>query len=1430
MDSIIELIQLGGIQLELKDLQHATCGLDNGSIQLGLKELGGGLAQVYLNGAAQAQQLSFASLSEGTYNLRVEDLWGCSDSLSLEIQEFLPPRILQIDTTYSCATQSFNLLLNTTGGNGVMTFSLNGSLLSNNGIYQGLGAGDYLAIVTDSIHCSDTISFRLPQRKALRVQVEKLKYPSCGENNGSIQLKASGDGPFQFSINGFTWQQSATFDSLSAGNYTVFVKDPNGCSASTMVELNKAIAPQLLISELVNPICGYENGEITLMANGLHPFTYAISTSSDTLVNFYADSVFTALAEGAYTLYAKDSNGCVSSQQVSLFEHNTLMLSGLSSSIPDCDGGNGFIELNVNGGTPPLRYSINNGQSFRVSPRFDSLTPGMYQFSVLDAKNCELLVNYELKAPRNPQIDAIQAIPQNCDQQNGEIVLFLSSGKAPYEVSIDGGNTFQQQFHFTGLAKGWYPIQVKDQKNCFVYDTVYIDSVLKPKWTSIEIDTSFCDALGGSIRAEAEGVGLSFSIDNWLLEQDHGYFYNIQGGYVNLSLRDAYGCTQDTLVYIPSKDLARIIEVNIVNDKCSQNQGEIEIISSSPDVPLQYSIDAGKSYQDSGIFKNLEAGFYWVQIKHGPSFCSDQRLVEVKDTEKPFLKHVLKLPSTCGENNGSLQITPQYPGLLVAWNGGDYDTLYIKNKLAPGQHTLSLLDSNGCSAEVSIQLDSIPNLSMHITQTRAAFCGEANGKGALQVLGGTAPYSLELNGQGIQFTDTLSGLLPGWHQIKAVDALNCVKVDSFYIPEIESPEFTDIFVHDDFCGASGAINIIPKGNRPYLYRLNSGPWQDSGSFRGLSAGSYLLEMKDSASCSIDSLVQVNAQAQLKIDSLASYLPACADSSGELVVRAIGGIRPYTYSLNGQAFVTDSVFHSLSSGWHTVRVVDKNLCVQQDSVFISKADALQLQIDSVLNPFCAQQNGFIGLSAIGGLAPYSYSINNINTDSVGKFSQLSAGVYQLKVTDAKGCEYLQNFNLVETPSLSLDTLFMQPSLCGLSTGGFVVQALGGQPPYSYSIDGVNYLSDSVFSSLSDGLYDVHIKDALGCEITHQVEVVAAQSMSIDPPIITPAKCDLATGSVFLSAQGAEPILYALEHGSFSTSPYFPNLKEGRHSFKVLDANHCLRELTYYVPATKAVTVDMLSVQKGCVPMLFQPNLSGLSPADTCFWIMPSGDTLVGCNPEDGLLIEKAGNYDLRLVINTQEGCSLDTLLYDKIQAIKPPKAQFNYFNQGELRNGSKLELFSESVKSLNHTWSLNGQSFSNDLEDVLELNYQSGDSTYKLCLEVENELGCKDELCIEIRLEGEFSYFIANAFSPNGDDLNEQFAPVFEQLPEVYSFQIYNRWGEQVFFSKSADFAWKGEEFNQGKACPEGAYAWRLRFYDPIKQKWVNKTGSVLLIR
>ena len=188
--------------------------------------------------------------------------------------------------------------------------------------------------------------------------------------------------------------------------------------------------------------------------------------------------------------------------------------------------------------------------------------------------------------------------------------------------------------------------------------------------------------------------------------------------------------------------------------------------------------------------------------------------------------------------------------------------------------------------------------------------------------------------------------------------------------------------------------------------------------------------------------------------------------------------------------------------------DVNSCSSSKNITIvvPSMDLPEIDVVSTIEPVCSSK-GTITLGTVtGGVIPYAYSLNGVDFYTSNLFDSLTAGTYILSVKDSNGCIVDTAINL-NSPSLNMpeiDVLSINEPFCNLKGIITVESVSGGQPPYWYSLNGVDFYNSNLFNNVSAGTYFLAVKDSNGCLADTIIDVHASffNELPIIPNCLTP----------------------------------------------------------------------------------------------------------------------------------------------------------------------------------------------------------------------------------------------------------------------------------------------------------------------------------------
>ncbi len=284
-----------------------------------------------------------------------------------------------------------------------------------------------------------------------------------------------------------------------------------------------------------------------------------------------------------------------------------------------------------------------------------------------------------------------------------------------------------------------------------------------------------------------------------------------------------------------------------------------------------------------------------------------------------------------------------------------------------------------------------------------------------------------------------------------------------------------------------------------------------------------------------------------------------------------------------------------------------------------------------------------------------------------------------------------------------------------------------------------------------------------------------------------------------------------------------------SLTVTDNNEC--EDTFVAPISyfpvPALIVIAPSSFAGCVPAdIFFDNLS--FPIDSTYeieWDFGDGGTSGEISPT--YTYQDPGDFTVDVKITSPIGCETDTTFNGLISMQESPKADFTIFPENPSSILPTVDLTDQSERAA--SWFYDFGNTYNTFERNPSYTYPDT-GMYVITQIVTHPNGCQDTLSKMIDIQPEVRYFLPNAFTPNGDSVNDEYRGVgLMDGSTDFVMNIWNRWGELVFQAENPDDSWNGRKFNNGQEVPNGVYVVQVSYKSPRGEK-IEVRGFATLIR
>jgi len=528
--------------------------------------------------------------------------------------------------------------------------------------------------------------------------------------------------------------------------------------------------------------------------------------------------------------------------------------------------------------------------------------------------------------------------------------------------------------------------------------------------------------------------------------------------------------------------------------------------------------------------------------------------------------------------------------------------------LAAGDHSIRMIDSNGCLKDSTIVLDNPANMVVDPTITNVLCKDASTGAISVAMINGQPGYSYAWVAEEKVFSTstTIDSLATGDYFLAVQDTLLCLS-DTFTInvPEPNNRyningDITRVSCRDS-TDAKILVSIEVLGESTeftYEWEKEDFPISESRDQVDIDPGTYTIDVKDNFGCVRTNTFIVENPDAVRVTTTQENILCFGDSTGLIALSPTGGWGKFSYEWERNLVslpISESFGNTLPVGDYIIDVIDDGLCVTPVYVTLTAPDTIAFNAFST-NLTCYEgKDGAISVSVVGGVPEYTYNwakdgdpySQDIN------LSRLGGGNYELIITDAALCEYSSGIiEITEPEVLSLEVLSFQNNLCTTtSNGAFEVQAKGGTGTYRYRLNDGDLFPTSDYDGLKGGNQIIEILDDNLCSVDTTLVVetdyllISAFTWDYDYPYIDwPV-------SFFDGSLGPDIVNWSWDLGNGAltneVNAGFTYVSPGTYPITLKVTN---------IVGCEAVMTEMLDIEKGfrvTMPSAFTPNLDGLN---------------------------------------------------------------------------------------------------------------------------------------------------------------------------------------------------------------------------------------------
>ena len=556
----------------ISNVNNVSCsGASNGSASV--YAFGGTPPYSYIWNNGQTSSSAYG-LGAGNYNINVIDANGCESSNNVNITTPTGLSFNNINISeISCkGANDGEISINISGGTSPYNYSWSHSSNETSNIASNLNPGYYAITVNDLNGCtiSDTISLVEPtQLTSLILQSSNLLCEN--DTNGLLIVTASG-GTIPYS---YFWSDGQTTDTainLRSGVYNVNVTDVNGCSSSSVSQIN---APPSLNSTIIetNQISCFGASDGSLVINsigGTAPYTYLWDSGVDS-------TTLNGLSAGTYFVTTTDANGCTILSSSILDEPTQLNSAIISTNNVSCSGGSdGSAMVGSIGGTAPYTYLWDNNQSNNLAV---GLSSGNYSVTTIDANGCLSSTNANIYEPSAMTAIITENGTISCNGgTDGQLYSNVSGGTAPYSLLWDNGDTTPLA---SGLSAGIHNIIVTDVNSCISIFSSFLHEPSLLVSSVSNISNVSCNGFSDGFATVSVSGGTAPYSYSWDNGQTSNTAIGLMAGNYNISITDLNGCSSTSTATI-AEPIMLTSSITSTNDvSCNGGSDGSAVVSAS---------------------------------------------------------------------------------------------------------------------------------------------------------------------------------------------------------------------------------------------------------------------------------------------------------------------------------------------------------------------------------------------------------------------------------------------------------------------------------------------------------------------------------------------------------------------------------------------------------------------------------------------------------------------------------------------------------------------------------------------------------------------------------------------------------------------------------------------------------------------------------
>tara|TARA_R110002050_G_scaffold100607_1_gene208335 strand:- start:14027 stop:24442 length:10416 start_codon:yes stop_codon:yes gene_type:complete len=1144
---------------------------------------------------------SISNLTSGTHTVEVQDVNGCGNLVSIDIQKPIG-LTSEVTTLPSCDDDDGVITVTGSGGSGIGNYtyaivspaSATGNVTgAASGVFSLMPAGTYTIRITDSnTLCTKDVSVILEAPTPVTFTTTPTSVSCNGGNDGiiTVNLPVSNDNPiYTYSLDGgVTTQTSNVFTGLIAATYNITVTSGRNC---TLTQQETVDEPNIIVVSaplVVDYACAtgtntsnYASITVNSVTGGSGTYTNYEFVRGGLIVqsgsnNVYIESDFLG---GSYTINVYDDNGCLGNTTAIIEPFISLETLNVTvdNAITCTNDEDITVSVTTSGGIPTnLEYLLEDADAVMPSQTnttgvFTALPIGNYIVTVTNLTTaCSLQTVHYVNNPNTFDLTIDSVIDVTCYNAN------------------DGS-----------------------------INVTFIDRVPTPTDESGPFNYSIVDNLGNTVTSGSTPNAGPITISSLL-----GGTYTINATLINSPF---CGISKNFTITMPTAELT-VVATETSSVTCDDDKGTITAVASGGWGAIEYELTgaATVAYSSNGTFTNLSAGAYTVNARDSRGcIASDGVTLIIPNPINATVAANTTLLSCFGDTNASITAS-----VVTGGQGSNYS--FTLNMLSPtvtssgpqlspvftglGAGTYNVVITDGYNCEFTspdIIITQPAQIQAALVKATSQTCS-TDSTLELSATGGTGTYEYSTTESFAtivgSFTSSVSfTVTDGTFAYYVRDANGCtanvsneITIDPLPILEVTidatnakincAGDTTGVIVATAQGGLGSYIYTLQDGTGTNISPLNQ---NTTGNFTDLPVGSYQVRV-DSGDCLTTSTIISITEPSLPLDVsfTVTDVTCTGANNGLLEIVATGGTGIIKYAISPQMnqFFESPIFENLAPGNYQAIAQDELGCYVLFDFVVNDPIPVSLTIvpNSIIPELCdGDLNGAFSIDISGGDMPYSVALDDINgvyttgtlTQTQFDFTNLSGGDHVVYVSDALGCESEWNITFPESVLINPIADIEYGCTNNLSTNTVTVSvddSITDLSSLSYSLDGGEYQASNIFINVPPGLnHYIDVSHTNGC-----VKRTELFDISHYDPLALVLEDGELNQIIAVASGGSGDYEYTLNGESYGSENTFIIYESGDYTVTVTDRFGCVATATKYY--------EYIDV---CITNYFTPNDDG-----------------------------------------------------------------------------------------------------------------------------------------------------------------------------------------------------------------------------------------------